>query len=138
MKVDTALLCDAVSIREGLLHILGGGITRIWAEQFPTAINATLALRVLIQAGEASGPQAINLLVQGPDGEELGSFNLDFGVSAPEGATAGTEVPVPLSIPMHQVQLPAPGQYSIEVKVGDTIARSVRLEAAHRPAQQAG
>ncbi|MDH3225766.1 MAG: hypothetical protein OEM67_01585 [Thermoleophilia bacterium] len=138
MKVDTALLCDAVSIREGLLHILGGGITRIWVEQFPAAINATLALRVLIGSDEAESPQGINLLVQGPDGEELGSFNLDFGVNAPEGADAAGEVPIPLAIPMQQVQLPAPGSYSIEVKVGDTIARSVRLEAAHRPQQQAG
>lgn len=138
MKVDTALLCDAVSIREGLLHILGGGITRIWAEQFPTQVNATLALRVLIGPEEAAAPQVINLLVQGPDGEELGSFNLDFGVAAPEGASPLSDVPVPLAIPMQQVQLPKPGQYSIEVRAGDEIARSVSLEAAHRPPQQAG
>jgi hypothetical protein len=138
MKVDTALLCDAVSIREGLLHILGGGITRIWAEQFPAPINATLALRVLIGAEEAGHPQGITLLVQGPDGEQLGSFNLDFGVTAPEGGDAAGEVPVPLAIPMQQVQLPGPGRYSIEVKTGEEIVRSVRLEAAHRPQQQAG
>jgi hypothetical protein len=93
---------------------------------------------VLIGADEADGPQTINLLVQGPDGEELGSFNLDFGVAAPDRGTPSGEVPVPLAIPMQQVQLPAAGSYSIEVKVGDTIARSVSVEAAQRPAQQAG
>lgn len=29
MRVDCALLCDAASVREGLLNILGGGITRV-------------------------------------------------------------------------------------------------------------
>ena len=132
MKLDMALLCDAVSVREGLLHILGGGITRIWAEQFPTNINATLALRVMIEPGEAEGQHALKLLVQGPDGEELGSFNLDFGVNAPEGQSATGEVQVPLAIPMSQVTLPTAGAYGIEVILDGEITRSLRLEAALR------
>jgi len=133
MKLDMAMLCDAVSIREGLLHILGGGITRIWAEQFPTAINATLALRMLIEPEHAGESHMVKLLVQGPDGEELGTFNLDFGVNPGDGQNPIDPVPVPLAIPMGQVALPAEGRYSIEVMINDEIAQSVWLEAALRP-----
>ena len=131
MKLDMAMLCDAVSIREGLLHILGGGITRIWVEQFPAPINATLALRMLIEPAQAGVAHEVKLLVQGPDGEELGTFNLDFGVNA-DASTPTEDVPVPLAIPMGQVAVPKAGSYSIEVMVDEKIAHSVKLEAALR------
>ena len=135
MKVDTALLSDAVSIREGLLHILGGGVTRIWAERFPAPINATLALRVLIPPEEARSPGALQLAIVGPDGEEIGSFNLDFGVGTPEAEVPTSDIPVPLAIPLSQVQLPGPGHYEIEVRSAGALARAIPLEAANRPPQ---
>ena len=133
MKLDMALLCDAVSIREGLIHILGGGVTRIWTEQFPTAINATLALRILVAPEQAGESHAIKLVVRGPEGDDLGTFNLDFGVNPGELSPGVDSVPVPLAIPMGQVALPEAGQYRVEVVIDDETVYTVPVEAALRP-----
>ena len=132
MRIDLALLCEAVTIRDGLFHILGGGITRISAENFPTPINGIMALRVIIEQGEAQGRHELKLMVQGPDGEELGTYNLDFGVNSPEQSGNTAEVVVPLSLPLHSVNLPAPGAYSVEVMLDGAIERSIRVEAVQR------
>ena len=44
MRIDTALLCDAATERDGLLNVLGGGITVATRPEFPAPLGMTLAL----------------------------------------------------------------------------------------------
>lgn len=44
MQLASAILCDFAQVREGLLFVSGGGITRIWRETFPAAAGVSLAL----------------------------------------------------------------------------------------------
>ena len=44
MKVVTATLCDFGQIREGLLSVLSGGITRLKRPAFPAPLGCHLAL----------------------------------------------------------------------------------------------
>ena len=46
MELKAAIICDAASVREGLLHVLGGGITRIWRQDLPAALGVALAVIV--------------------------------------------------------------------------------------------
>ena len=45
MHLD-ALLCDAATVRDSLLHILGGGIVKMAPLQYPAPIPAILALQL--------------------------------------------------------------------------------------------
>lgn len=118
MRIDTALLCDAATVREGLLHILGGGITRAGRAAFPGPLNLTLALRILVHPTEADRPHRLAVRLQGEDGQEIARVDITFGVADPGALEAGEQISVPAPIPMPpQVQLPREGRYSFEVLI---------------------
>ncbi len=50
IRVGAALLCDAATIREGVLNILGGGISLIGFPGFPAPIASTLAILLYVNA----------------------------------------------------------------------------------------
>src|ERR1017187_5549749 len=87
MNVDTCMLCDAVTVREGLLHILGGGITDVQRAEYPAPLGISLALRILVHPTELAHPHQFEVLLQDADGEQvtkvdmaLGAFRVDIPV----------------------------------------------------------
>jgi uncharacterized protein DUF6941 len=116
--MDTAFLCDAATVREGLLNVLAGGITRTGRTEFPAALNLTLALRILLHPTEADDPHKLVVRLQGADGQEAARVDIEFGVSDPGNLEPGEVFSLPLPIPMPpEVQLPAPGRYSFELLI---------------------
>lgn len=132
MKVDSALLCDAATVREGLLHILGGGITRAGRSQFPAPIGLTLALRVLIHPTEADRAHTLEARLQDEDGEVIGGFEVEF-TPDPESVknlVAGELLSLPMPLePPPDAALPGPGVYSFEVLIDGIHQTSVPFRA---------
>lgn len=133
MRVDFALICDAVSVRDNLLHMLGGGITRIWASEFPAPMRASLATRIMLHPTEAEKRHKLRVVIQDEDGAKIGSFDAEFGVGVPDALTPGEEVQVPLGFPLNPVRLPKEGGYSLELLLDDAHQTSVPFRAAARP-----
>jgi hypothetical protein len=128
LRVDTALLCDWATVREGLLHILGGGITRIWRSEFPAPLGACLAVRVALHPTEATGQHEIQVLLLGEDGSEVARIDGQFSVS--EGDTApGEEVAMAIPMPMPAVGIEKPGAYSFEILIDGIHHASVPFRA---------
>jgi hypothetical protein len=71
LKIASALLCDYASVREGLLHVLGGGITRMWRDQFPAPINASIALVIELHRDELDRPHELLVRISDEDGAML-------------------------------------------------------------------
>lgn len=118
MQIDSALLCDAATVREGLLHVLGGGITRAGREAFPAPLGLTLALRILVHPTEADRQHQLVVRLQGEDGQESARVDIEFGVANSGTLQPGELASLPLPIPMPpQVQLPGPGRYSLELLI---------------------
>ena len=118
MRIDCALLCDAATVREGLLHILGAGITRAGRPAFPAPVDLTLALRILVHPTELNRPHELEVRLQGADGEGIGGFVIGFESDNPGGLEPGEHVSLPLPIvPPPDAQLPGPGRYSFEVLI---------------------
>jgi hypothetical protein len=63
MKVPVAVLCDAVSVRDGLLHILGGGITKVGRPSVPTPFGVQLALMLAFRHDDL-GPHIITVTIK--------------------------------------------------------------------------
>lgn len=130
MKIDTAFLCDAATVRDGLLNILGGGITRAGRVEFPAALGLTLALRILLHPTEADNPHKLVVRLQGIDGEEAARVDIEFGAENPGTLEPGEQFSLPIPIPMPpQVQLPAPGRYSFELLIDGIHQGSVPFTA---------
>jgi hypothetical protein len=130
MRIDCALLCDAATVREGLLNILSGGITRANRTSYPAPLGMVLALRIMIHPTEISRPHQLRVLLQDADGRQLAAMEAEIGIGDPGQIEPGEEasLPLPLGLPP-QVALPAPGRYSFEILIDGTHQATVPFTA---------
>jgi hypothetical protein len=121
LRIDCALLCDAATVREGLLHILGGGVTRAGRTEYPAPLNLALALRILVHPTEADHPHNLEVRLQGADGDLVANLGVEFGVSDMTALAPGEHASIPLPIAFPEaVVLPGPDNYSFELLIDGT------------------
>lgn len=130
MEIDTCLLCDAASIREGLLHILGGGITDVVRPEYPAPLGMHLALRILAHPTELDRSHRLEVLLQDEDGERVTQFHLETQQIDTSQVHPGRQAPLNLAwnFPMNP-HLPHPGRYSFELLIDGVHQRSVPFTA---------
>lgn len=130
MQLD-AMLCDFATVREGLLHVLGGGINRLWREKFPANMGATLALLLEIHPTEADMQHTMAIFLINEDGRRLAEVNADFQVGRNAAASRpGENILMPLAVSLQQMTIPAPGAYSVEILLDGQHKRSLCVLAA--------
>lgn len=88
MRTECAVLCDAASVREGLLHLLGAGVTEIAVRGFPARLPVTFAFRVVLESREIRESHTLRLeLSDSTTGDVEGEVRLSFqraeGVETP-------------------------------------------------------
>lgn len=129
MQVD-AFLCDAATVREGLLHILGGGITRLWREQFPAQIAATLAVMIVLHPTEAESEHKMVIRVASEDGQDIATMEGSFRAQRGDLSKPGELIASPLVLNLHSVPLPRAGSYSVDILIDNQHQRSLQFVAA--------
>jgi hypothetical protein len=129
MRIDCALLCDAATVREGLLHILGGGITRANRPEFPAPLMMVLAMRIMVHPTEAATEHQCRVLLLNADGEQGAEIGIGFAVADPTALTAGEEASLPIPINLANVTLQAEGLYSFEILIDGIHQASVPFRA---------
>ena len=130
MKLD-AMLCDFATVREGLLHILGGGINRLWREEYPAPLGVTLGLLFEVHPTEMDSEHTLEVVMIDADGKEIGNVSADFAIAPdPEQGRPGETLILPLVVPLQQVVLPGAGAYSVEVLIDGQHKRSLGVLAA--------
>jgi len=132
MNID-AMLCDAATVREGLLNVLGAGITRLHREQFPAAMGTQLALLLHSSAKEMGKPHKLLITITHETKEKIAEFGVDFSVAANPGHNANEDITVPLVANFQNQVLPHAGTYNIELNVDGKVARNVQFHAAMTP-----
>jgi hypothetical protein len=113
MRVSCAVLCDAATVRENLLHVLGAGITRLNRQAFPSSMGCTLALQIVVHPTETDREHDGRVVVQDEDGAVIAEVGLGFGLGGD--LLPGEEHLVPIVVQLDPVTLPAPGGYSVEI-----------------------
>lgn len=129
MRVDCALLCDAATVREGLLHVLGGGITRVNRPAYPAPLDTMLAVRVMARPTELGKPHTLELLLNDDDGKMLAKVDLRFGVMDPSLIPPGEEASIPMPLRFPGVMLPKAGTYVYELRIDGNHQVSVPFQA---------
>lgn len=130
MQVAAALICDFASVREGLLFVVGGGITRVWRREFPAPLNVALALLLEAHPTEANRPHEVDVIVQSEDGAAVAQLKGGFQISTNEGARAGEPALIPFVIDFRSVAVPKHGGYSVEILLDSTHMRSLPFQVA--------
>jgi hypothetical protein len=116
MRISTALLCDAATVREGLLHVLGGGVTRLGRGEFPAAMDVDLALMVQQHPTEFNGAHTLRVILQDTDGRAHAEAEMAWGPLQVLDSMH-TDAWQPVVVPLRSVVLPGPGDYSVEVLI---------------------
>ena len=118
MDISTALLCDFAEVREGLLFLVGGPITRLWRPQFPAPMSVCVALVLEGTEGEVAGvSHDLHVFVVDADGRShaeartsLQAQSQGFGELTP-----GEVIPIPVVVPLLGVPLPEPGTFDVRI-----------------------
>jgi hypothetical protein len=131
VKLQSALLADAATVRDGLLHMLGGCITQVGRESFPAPLGITVAFVLRIDRSE---PEDTNLMVEieFPDGSVQ---PLIGGVlpAVPEWDDRSPPAHVPIAIPLQGLAIPEPGRYRIVFKLNDEEVTDLPFVALQGP-----
>lgn len=130
-----SILCDAATVREGLLHILGGGITRLFRDNYPAPFTGGLAVVIHPHHSEVGLEHQIVIQVATQDGEIIGKLDGTFRVDQGEGTEPGEQsvVPIVLDFSDPPLIIPAQGGYSVDVLVDKQHKDSLTFFAKTRP-----
>jgi hypothetical protein len=137
VQLGAAILCDYATIREGLLHVLGGGVTRMWSNQFPAPLTGTVALLLELHRQELDRPHEFEMVVMGADGARIADVNGAFQVPTNPDLDIHEPQLVPLALDLRGAGLPAPGAYTIDISIDGQHRTSLRFEARLRDEQGA-
>lgn len=115
MRLAVAVLCDRATVREGLLHILGGGITLLGRPSLPALLDVDFAL--LLQPdnlSEIAGEHTMFVELSEEDGRTIARVELGYRVAV--GDKAPEVFPtIPLAIPLRNISVGKYGRYSLAV-----------------------
>ncbi|MFN8611878.1 MAG: hypothetical protein U0931_30315 [Vulcanimicrobiota bacterium] len=125
LQID-AIFCDCATVREGLLHVLGGGITRIFREHYPALMNLHLAMVVHCPPELTGQTHQMSLTLRDPQSSRLAEANVSFSVT---GLDDGEEITVPMTASFQHQILPAAGVYELELAMAGKTLRKLRLQA---------
>ena len=129
MELTTALLCDSAQVREGLLFVLGGGITRVRRTEYPALFGAALAAVIELDTIEAERRRTFELVVVGEDGQEVARVAAEIQVGPRGHLQPGEKILVPLAVDLHGVVLTAPGAYELRVYLDGELRRTTQFWA---------
>jgi Family of unknown function (DUF6941) len=127
VKLIVSALCDRATVREGLLHVLGAGVTNI-TTRLPALLPLDLALMARLEPEDA-GAHQISIVLEHEDTEDkLGELKGDFEVSAE--ALNEPELPlanVPFPVPLSDFRLSKAGSYIVKIALDGTKVDTLRL-----------
>jgi hypothetical protein len=125
MRITTALLCDHAQIREGLLFVHSGGITRLRRPDLPCALQLHLAVVARLESIELDKSHVVKVTVRHVETlakvmEAEAAFQTN-----PTSRHPGEPVWLPLALPLTG-QLQSWGEYDIALapdgEAGETLS----------------
>ena len=119
LDLTTLTLCDFANVREGMLNIVSGGVTRIATHSgFPTEVESFIAMSVYVQPHRVGEAHNGRVIIRYPDtAEEIARIDFEFNVDAER--NPGEGLFFPFALPMRGIGFPHVGQLDISVSLND-------------------
>lgn len=138
MQVASAFLCDFASVRDNLLYVVAGGVTRMTRAEFPASMMVSLAVVLELHRMELDTPHEIRIRVQNEDGGAVAEVQGAFQMGSESLGDLGVHerAYLPLALDLRPVPLPAPGWFSIEIAIDGTHHRSLNFRAVPPPSEK--
>jgi hypothetical protein len=135
-ELKSLILCDFAQIREGLLFVQSGGLTRLVAPSFPAKFACHVATLIWLPPHEAGSAHEIVMKVKAASTAKLtATVKVALHETAPPaGLQPGEGRQVPIVVPLAAVSFPSPGEYDLQVEVDEQFAGDISFRVAKRPA----
>lgn len=133
MDIVAAILCDFASVRAGLLTVVGGGVTRLWRDEYPAPLGVFLAVMLECSTEDLRRPHELQVSVITADGAQLAHVQGGFATEDMGDLDPGETTLVPIPLSLQPVGVPGPGRYSIHLSVDDDHHQTLAFRVAPRP-----
>ena len=119
-RLTTLLLSDFAQVRERLLFVSSGGISRVVQTNFPAHPRIYLAMVVHLPAGSLGRPHVVMIKLKYPDqAEVIAQIEIKINLDEVPGAHAGEGINVPQVIDLTPITFPHEGQVDVQVSIDD-------------------
>lgn len=125
--ITSVLLCDYAQVRQGLLFVLSGGITRVYRPRLPATLGVKAAVLVEIGFAEvARGHQLVVAVKHVGTAQEMG--RMTSGFRAASGALEpGESLYVPIVVDLAAVPIREYGAHDVQVSVDGAVPAQLTI-----------
>lgn len=134
-NISTSILCDFAQVRDGLLFVCSGGITRRYCAQLPAPLGVMLGLLVEIPPDEPELVHEIQIVVKSNDTAEDIHRSVT-GVQARGDTRPGESLMVPAVADLRPIEASAYGSYDIRVIVDGDAGTLLTFYLVDKPPPQ--
>lgn len=124
--ISSVLLCDFAQVREGLLFVLSGGITRVYRPKLPGNLGVKAA--VVVEIGFAEVGRAHQLVVSvkhAGTAQEMG--RLTSGFKAGGALEPGESLYVPIVVDLAAVPVKEYGAHDVQVAIDGAVPAQLTI-----------
>jgi hypothetical protein len=115
-SISSGILCDFAQVRDGLLFVASGGVTRAFRPELPAGLGVMLGLLVELPPGDIELVHELTVVVkQNETAEDIARFVA--GVQAQGDTYPGEALIAPLVLDLRNVPVEAYGSYDIRAAV---------------------
>jgi hypothetical protein len=128
MHLQAVMLCDAVSVRDGLLFVLGGGIDRLVLAEYPAVLPVQVAALLELEWLDQGNEHELLVCVYDEHLAELGRVQGQF--STMRSLELDEFAKFPVGISLSALSLPCPGSYEVRLLIDGELKARLPLEAS--------
>ncbi len=131
MRFNAAFLADAASVREGLLHVLGGGVARVGRPLFPAPLDCVLVAQLSIPQDELRENYQLTVTITDDEGKMASQLGATFAHSPfpVVDLAEGEDAHIPMVLPTAGMVLPHPGLYHLTISIPEGTESDVTFYA---------
>jgi hypothetical protein len=116
VDISSALICNYAEVREGLLFVTGGAVTRLVRPSYPSTLGVCVGIVLEGTEGEVAGiAHELRLVVRDSDGHTVAEVTGGFQAGDNLQVEPGELVQLPVAFNLMGVGIPSPGAYDIDV-----------------------
>jgi len=127
------MFCDFAQVREGLLFVSSGGVTRSLRDELPAPIGVFLALVIELDRFEAQQQHIIRVSIMDDDGKELAEVNGTFEFGSPELLLIDEQPSIPITLDIRNVAVERYGPVLASIYIDGVLLNGVTLHMMQSP-----
>jgi hypothetical protein len=127
------MFCDFAQVREGLLFVASGGVTRSLRDDLPAPIGVFLALVIELDRFESQHQHTIRVSVMDEDGKELAEVNGTFEFGSPELLLIDEQPSIPITLDIRNAAVERYGPVLASIYIDGVLRNGVTLHIMQSP-----